>query len=76
MKSSNASVGTSFSRALASQAVHVRSSADMGRAGWDSIHRSKLKVQDLLSKGTSLTSTAIDEDEGELKEVSIGEEWW
>jgi hypothetical protein len=76
MKSSNKLAGTSFSRASASQAIHVQSSADIGRARWDSIHGSKLEVWDLLSKGTSSMSTTIDEDKGELKEVSKGEEWW
>jgi hypothetical protein len=62
MKSSNKLAGTSFSRASASQAIHVQSSADIGRARWDSIHGSKLEVWDLLSKGTSSMSTTIDED--------------
>jgi hypothetical protein len=72
MKSSNASAGTLFSRASASQAVHVQSSTDIGRARWDSVHRLKLEAWDLLDKGTSSMSTAIDEVEGELEEVSIG----
>jgi hypothetical protein len=76
MKGYNASAGTSFSRASASQAVHVQSSTDIGRAGWDSIHGLKLEAWDLLSKGTSSMTTAIDEDEEELEEVSEGEEWW
>ena len=76
MKGYNASAGISFSRASASQAVHVQSSTDIGRAGWDSIHGLKLEAWDLLSKGTSSMTTAIDEDEEELEEVSEGEEWW
>ena len=42
-----------------------------------SVQRSKLKAQDLLSKGSSSSSTAIHKEEGELEEESKGGwRWW